>query len=127
MSTTDTAASEKKVNAKTDSVFHAHCYVAGKKINSDNLHEVKSPYDNRIVGTVALANAAHAQEAIEAALTGGKILTRFERFSILEKTRNLLIERREEFANCISAESGLAIREAIYETCLLYTSDAADE
>jgi len=53
MSTTDTAASEKKVNAKTDSVFHAHCYVAGKKINSDNLHEVKSPYDNRIVGTVA--------------------------------------------------------------------------
>ncbi|HVM87686.1 MAG TPA: phosphonoacetaldehyde dehydrogenase [Puia sp.] len=104
------------VTEKKNAVMNLHCYVAGKKIESSNLLEVKSPYDSRVVGTVALANASHARQAIESGLAGGKKLTRYERFSILEKTRNLLIERKEEFATCISSESGLAMREAIYET-----------
>lgn len=92
------------------------CYVAGEKISSAERLEVRSPYDGRLVGTVDLANAAHAEQAIETALKGGKKLTRYERYSILEKTRQLLTERKEEFAQVISAESGLAIREARYET-----------
>lgn len=94
----------------------ANSYVAGTKVVSGQILEVKSPYDNRLVGTVTLANASHAEEAIQAALKGGKKLTRYDRFSILDKARQLLIERRDEFAKIISAESGLAIREAIYET-----------
>ena len=97
-------------------VINTSCYVAGKKIISENTLEVRSPYDQRLVGTVALANASHAEQAIEAALKGGQKLTRYDRFSILDKARQLLIERRDEFAKIISAESGLAIREAIYET-----------
>lgn len=97
-------------------VINTGCYVAGKKIESEKILEVRSPYDNRLVGTVALANATHAEQAIEAALKGGQKLTRYDRFSILDKARQLLIERRDEFAKIISAESGLAIREAIYET-----------
>ncbi|ULQ52025.1 phosphonoacetaldehyde dehydrogenase [Flavihumibacter fluvii] len=93
-----------------------HCYVAGKKIESANKLEVRSPYDGRLVGTVQLANKVHAEEAIQAALKGGKKLTRYDRYSILEKARHLLVERKEEFAKTISSESGLAIREAIYET-----------
>ncbi len=92
------------------------CYIAGKKIESSNSLEVRSPYDNRLVGTVALANASHTEEAIAAGLAGGKKLTRYDRYLILDKTRQLLVERKEEFAKVISAESGLAIREAIYET-----------
>jgi putative phosphonoacetaldehyde dehydrogenase len=91
-------------------------YIAGKAIETDQLLEVRSPYDNRVVGTVALAGHSHVQQAIEAALAGGKKLSRYERYSILEKTRQLLVERKEEFAQVISAESGLAIREARYET-----------
>ena len=97
-------------------VINTSCYVAGKKIESEKTLEVRSPYDKRLVGTVALANASHAEQAIEAALKGGQKLTRYDRFSILDKARQLLIERRDEFAKIISAESGLAIREAIYET-----------
>ena len=97
-------------------VINTSCYVAGKKIISENTLEVRSPYDQRLVGTVALAKASHAEQAIEAALKGGQKLTRYDRFSILDKARQLLIERRDEFAKIISAESGLAIREAIYET-----------
>ncbi len=92
------------------------CYVAGGKISSGEKLEVRSPYDQRLVGTVDLANASHAAQAIETGLQGGKKLTRYERYSILEKTRLLLTERKEEFAQVISAESGLAIREARYET-----------
>src|SRR3982751_6137993 len=91
-------------------------YIAGKPVHSDNLLEVRSPYNRRLVGTVTLANASHANQAIEEALKGGQKLTRYDRYNILEKARHLLIERKEEFAQLISAESGLAIREARYET-----------
>jgi aldehyde dehydrogenase (NAD+) len=91
-------------------------YVAGTPVKSENVLQIKSPYDNRIVGSVTLANKTHSAQAIEIAIKGGKKLSRYERYSILEKTRQLLIERKEEFAQTISAESGLAIREAMYET-----------
>jgi phosphonoacetaldehyde dehydrogenase len=91
-------------------------YIAGHPVHSDKLLEVRSPYDRRLVGTVTLANATHASKAIEEALKGGQKLSRYDRYNILEKTRHLLIERKEEFAQLISAESGLAIREARYET-----------
>lgn len=103
------------INNNILDVINTGCYVVGKKIESEKILEVRSPYDNRLVGTVALANAAHAEQAIEGALKGGQKLTRYDRFSILDKARQLLIERRDEFAKIISAESGLAIREAIYE------------
>jgi aldehyde dehydrogenase (NAD+) len=97
-------------------IFHANGYIAGKPVQSDSLLEVRSPYDNRLVGTVKLANREHAFQAVKEALKGGKKLTRYERYTILEKARQLLAERKEEFAQTISAESGLAIREARYET-----------
>ena len=96
-------------------VINLPCYVVGKPVGSDKVLEVRSPYDKRLVGTVRLADAAHAQEAIEAALKGGPKLSRYDRYTILEKARRLLVERKEDFAQLISAESGLAIREARYE------------
>ncbi len=91
-------------------------YVAGIPVTGTNILEVKNPYDNSIAGTVTLAGASHASAAVEAALKGGKKLTRYDRFSILDKARQLLVQRREAFARTISTESGLAIREAVYET-----------
>jgi putative phosphonoacetaldehyde dehydrogenase len=110
------AVQEKASHVNGTSVIALPCYVAGEAIVSDKLLEVRSPYDNRLVGTVTLANASHAEKAIETALKGGQKLSRYERYVILEKTRQLLTERKEEFAQVISAESGLAIREARYET-----------
>ena len=97
-------------------VINMSCWIAGKAVHSGNILSVNSPYDNRIVGTVQLADVSHTQQAISAALKGGPKLSRYERYSILEKTRQLLMERKEEFAQTISAESGLAIREGRYET-----------
>jgi putative phosphonoacetaldehyde dehydrogenase len=110
------AISEKVNDTNSTSVITLSSYVAGKAIESDKILEVHSPYDNRLVGTITLANADHVEQAIETALKGGQKLSRYERYVILEKTRQLLNERKEEFAQIISAESGLAIREARYET-----------
>lgn len=97
-------------------IINATCYVAGSPVHSDNILRIRSPYDNRLVGTVQLANASHTQQAIELGIQGGKKLSRYDRYSILDNARKLLIERNEELAQTISAESGLAIREARYET-----------
>ncbi|HET7116205.1 MAG TPA: aldehyde dehydrogenase family protein, partial [Hanamia sp.] len=113
------AQQQKSIKGGHVDVINLSSYVAGKKIKSDKVLEVRSPYDNRLVGTVKLANSSHVNEAIEIALSKKKerlALTRYDRYSFLEKARNLFLERKEEFAQIISAESGLAIREGRYET-----------
>jgi len=110
---------KESINGTDLEVINLSSYVAGKKIESDKVLEVRSPYDNRLVGTVKLANSSHANEAIEIAISKKKerlALTRYDRYSVLEKARTLFLERKEEFAQIISAESGLAIREGRYET-----------
>jgi phosphonoacetaldehyde dehydrogenase len=93
-----------------------HSIVAGIPIKSHNLLQINSPFDGRLVGTVTVASSADIERALSAAQAGGTTLNRHQRFSILDKARLLLMERKEEFAKTISAESGLAIREARYET-----------
>ena len=112
----DSTAPVKNKAASKATALSLTSYITGKPVHSDKLLEVRSPYDRRLVGTVTLANAGHANQAIEEALKGGQKLNRYDRYNILEKTRHLLLERKEEFAQVISAESGLAIREARYET-----------
>ena len=110
---------ETDVNIETD-VIHATCYVAGKPVQGTGKLEVRSPYDKRLVGTVALAGANDTEAAVQAALNNKPVLSKYERYAILDKARALLLERKEEFAQTISAESGLAIREAYYETGRAY-------
>ncbi len=90
-------------------------YIAGEKLQSNRQLSIYSPYDRRLVGTVTLANAADANAAIEAELKGGKVLNRYQRYQVLDKTRKLLEDKRDEFASLISAESGLCIQETNYE------------
>mgnify|MGYP002072637499 CR=1 FL=1 len=100
----------------TRGVFSATSYVAGIPLQSENVLEVRSPYNNRLVGTVTLARAEDTQNAIKLALENKITLSRYERYSILDNVRKLLLERREDFAQTISAETGLAMHEARYET-----------
>ena len=97
-------------------VIRASSYVAGMPLQSTQLLEVRSPYDRRLVGTVTLANAEDTQKAIKLALENKISLSRYERYTILDNVRRLLLEKKEEFAQIISAEAGLAIHEARYET-----------
>ena len=91
------------------------CYVAGRQVTSTTKHPVHFPYDGRVVGTVTLAGRRDTEAAIVAALSSKSSLTRFERSTILDRSRHRLEERREEFARLITSESGLCLRETLYE------------
>src|SRR5260370_33718780 len=93
-----------------------HCYVAGRKVASQSRLEVRSPYDGGLVGTVALADRKDAEAAIGAALSNEEALTRFQRSEILDRARRMLEERRQDFARLMTAESGLCLRDTVYET-----------
>src|SRR5437879_965323 len=91
------------------------CYVAGKPIASSQPLIVNNPYRGKAFGSVALAGREQTDAAIVSALNWREPLTRFQRSQILEKARQLLETRNEEFARLITAESGLCIRETRYE------------
>lgn len=92
------------------------CYVAGAPVADGERLEVRNPYNNQLVGSVALATRAHTEAAIQAARAGCAPLTRYQRSAILDRARQLLESRREVFAQLITAESGLCIRDTRYET-----------
>ncbi len=77
--------------------------------------DILSPFDSRIVGTVAVADVDDVDSALRAATAGAK-LWRFtpahERFAILLKAAQLADERSEEIAQIISAENGKSLVEA---------------
>ena len=82
---------------------------------SGEFEEVKSPFDNRVVGEVATANLEDVETAIAAAVIGFEKWRRtpaHERFAIMLKAAALADERQEEMAQIISAENGKSLVEA---------------
>ncbi len=96
--------------------MHLPSYLAGQPADSTDRLEIFSPWDRRPVGTVARITGVQLQAAIATHLAAGTPLTRHERSTILFRAKSFLEERREEFAQLISAESGLCLRETRYET-----------
>ncbi|NRF40805.1 phosphonoacetaldehyde dehydrogenase [Pedobacter foliorum] len=99
----------------THKVLKLASLIAGKPISSGNQLAVRNPYNGELVGTVETADLNDTNNAIETALKAGPAMTRFERYTVLDKARTLLLERKEEFAQLITAESGLCISESTYE------------
>ena len=95
--------------------MNLHCHIAGKPISAGKQLTVRNPFNGQAVGSVTLAAREHVESAIAAAVGFRTTLSRWQRFTILDKARQLLTERREEFARLITSESGLCIRETRYE------------
>ena len=93
----------------------AAMYIAGRAVTTDDTIEVRNPYDGSLVGTVPAARPEHVREAFATAKAFKPKLSRYQRQQILQKTAELLRERKEGFARLISAESGLCWKDALYE------------
>lgn len=92
-------------------------YLAGEAFHSDNKLEVFYPWDNSLTGTVSTIGRKELDLAITAAIEGQKNpLTRYQRHDILRKAARLLAENRKDLARLICRESGLCMRETMYET-----------
>ena len=88
--------------------------LAGEKKNlSATVSTITNPWDNSVVGNVALATEADANEAVEKALLGfqkTKALASYERADILSFVSARMKEQKEEFARLITAEVGKPIQ-----------------
>lgn len=90
-------------------------YLAGQWLTSPQMIDVISPYDQRVIGRVSLAEPEHLEAAIQAAVQAFSMtrkLAGYERQAALAKIAAELTVRAEEFAQCICAESGKPIRTA---------------
>jgi acyl-CoA reductase-like NAD-dependent aldehyde dehydrogenase len=93
--------------------------LAGQKIGADRggdrVIAVHNPYTRDLIGTVPKATLAEVRQAFEIARHYRARLSRFERSNILNQAAAAVRARSAEIAGLISAESGLALKDASYE------------
>ncbi len=90
-------------------------WVGGKAVKTGKLRTINLPYDGAAVAEVHEADEATFGRAVESAQEGSRAmaaLTLYERASLLEKLRALLVRDAEPFARLIAMETGKPIREA---------------
>ena len=87
---------------------------------SDRQIDVYNPYTNEICGTVPKASATDVEKAFRVAKAFRPELSRSARSEILRKTADLLVARKQEIAELITAESGLCLKDTIYEVGRAY-------
>ena len=89
--------------------------LCGKEWTEGEALEVRSPWDQGLVGRVTIATRADARQAVHhavASLRRLRALPRWKRREILEDVAAALIEQKERFAQLIVAEAGKPIRQA---------------
>jgi acyl-CoA reductase-like NAD-dependent aldehyde dehydrogenase len=106
--------------------------LCGKEWIEGEALEVRSPWDQGLVGRVTVATRADARQAVHhavASLRRTRALPRWKRREILEDVAAALIEQKERFAQLIVAEAGKPIRLARFEVdrAVLVFKTAAEE
>ena len=94
-------------------------WINGKEVKGARVRDVLVPYDGEPYARVHEGDKTHLDAAIEAAWRARPVMRAMplaERGAILRKAHTLMVERREEFARTISAESGKPLREGRIET-----------
>ncbi len=89
--------------------------IAGEKVFRDRVIEVRHPYSGALVGTVSKATALDVRRALQIARNFRSPLTRHGRYEILMKAGAIIAARRDELAHLITLESGLCLKDSLYE------------
>jgi phosphonoacetaldehyde dehydrogenase len=96
-------------------MLREHLNVNGQKVPTKHSMDVFNPWDNSLAGRVPKATLDQVRASIQAAKRYRSSLTRYERYQICYNTAKLLRERTQEVAHLITAESGLCLKDSIYE------------
>ena len=89
--------------------------IAGDKVYSDRVIEVRYPWTGEVVATVPKATVDDVKRAFKIARDYKPTLTRHERYKILMKAGDIIASRKEEIARTITLEAGLCIKDTMYE------------
>jgi phosphonoacetaldehyde dehydrogenase len=106
---------ERVASLKLPVKAHEEMRIAGKRVDAEERIEVRNPYTGDIVGTVPAASPAQVAEAFRLGYAYKPKLTRYDRQKILMRTAEILAGRRQEIAHLITCESGLCLKDSLYE------------
>ncbi|MDA1022620.1 MAG: aldehyde dehydrogenase family protein, partial [Proteobacteria bacterium] len=101
-------------------VRHEKMRIAGELVDAPGRIEVFNPYTGDVVGSVPKGQVEHIRQAFKAAADYTPTLSRSERGDILRKVADILIERREEISDLITAECGISKKDSLYEVGRAY-------
>ncbi len=106
--------------------------LCGKEWTEGEALEVRSPWDQGLIGKVTVAKRADAREAVNhavASMRRTRALPRWKRREILEAIASSLIEQKDRFVKLIVAEAGKPVRQARTEVdrAVLTFKTAAEE
>ncbi len=84
--------------------------IGAESVLTDDVSEVRSPFDGRVVGRVPVGTEEHLDTAVAAALARHRegALPAYQRAEILDRAAVLLTERKEEFARMHLRRGGQA-------------------
>ncbi len=91
------------------------CASPARRSRTDETLEVRNPYSGALVGTVPAARPEHVRRAFAAAKGFRPALSRYQRQRILLRTAEALASRKDAIARLITAESGLCLKDSLYE------------
>ena len=93
--------------------------IAGRKVGAGRSTErridVANPFTGQSIGSVPKATLDEVREAFATAQAFKPTLTRYERAAILNRAAAIVHRRLDEIARLITAESGLCIKDSVYE------------
>ena len=89
--------------------------IAGEKVQRERVIEVRYPYTGEVVATVPKATVEDVRRAFRVAREYKANLTRYERYKILMRAGEIIASRKDEIARLITLESGLCMKDSIYE------------
>lgn len=92
---------------KKTEIRHEGMRIGGEIVFTDAVVEVKYPYTDEVIGTVPAGSAEHARKAFEIAAAYKSKLSRYERSQILQRTGELIGERRDYLAKWLTLELGI--------------------
>ena len=93
-------------------------FIAGEWVDREQKIEVLNPYDKSVVDTIPQATSDDIDTTLASAARGAEImrdLPAYERFQILRKAADLMVERQEDLGRTISLEEGKILGEGVFE------------
>src|SRR5215475_6324081 len=94
--------------------------IAGELVGSDRVIEVRNPYTGQVIGTVPKVTIEQLRAAYDKVAAYKPMLSRHDRSKILRRTAEILDSRKQEIARLITLESGLSLKDTLYEVGRAY-------
>ena len=103
------------MNAPNSPVRTESLRIAGEKVAGDRHFEIRFPFTGEVIAVVPSASVDDVRRAIDIAAKFRSTLTRHQRYEILLRAAETIGRRRDEIARLITLESGLCLKDTLYE------------